>query len=849
MSEDRTKTTDPGETTLTGEDSIHVDEMYQDWFLDYASYVILDRAVPYLEDGLKPVQRRILHAMKILDDGRYHKVANIIGKTMTFHPHGDASIGDALVNMGQKDLLIDTQGNWGNVLTGDPAAAPRYIEARLSKFALEILFHNELTAWQASYDGRAKEPVMLPVRFPLLLAQGVEGIAVGLSTKILPHNFCELIKASIAILEGRRYKLLPDFPTGGTIDVSDYNKGARGGRVKVRAKIDVDDAKTLRITEVPFGTTTSSLMDSIVAANEKGKIKIRKIEDNTARNVEILVHLPSGVSPDVTVDALYAFTDCEVSISPNCCIIYDGKPLFTDVHTLLETSTENTKMLIQRQLEIKLSELEEKWHFSSLEKIFIEKRIYRDIEECETWDAVIAAIDAGLKPYKKKFKREIVRDDIVRLTEIKIKRISKYDGFKADELIKDLEKEIAQVKLNLAHLTEYVVAYFEDLLARYGKGRERKTELKEFTTVAASQVAAATHKLYVDRVEGFVGTALKKNELLGECSSLDEVIAIREDGKMMVSKVGEKMFMGKDIMHIAIYKRGDERTIYNMIYRDGRQGISMVKRFSIPAITRDREYDLTRGTAGTKVHYLSANPQGEAETVRVNLSDACKARKKQFEFDFGTLEIKGRDTKGNQLTEWPIKKVTRLSVGPSTLAPEKIWYDEASRRLNTQERGRFLGEFGGDDKVIAVYNNGSYEVTDFNPDNIYGDGVTILAKLPSPAVLAVVYKHGERQEHYVKRFDIPAEITGRRVDFLNSPGSELSAASFDSEAKISVEYKKAKTRTPEPQTIKLADFIEVKGMAALGNKLSKYDAKKIVLSEKPTAPATVKKGQSTLPLD
>lgn len=848
MTAEQTTLTDPGETTLGGgEDSIHLDQMYQDWFLEYASYVILDRAVPYMEDGLKPVQRRILHAMKLLDDGRYHKVANIIGKAMTFHPHGDASIGDALVNLGQKDLLIDCQGNWGNIYTGDPAAAPRYIEARLSKFALDVLFHSDLTEWAASYDGRAKEPVMLPVRFPLLLAQGVEGIAVGLSTKILPHNFCELIKASIAVLEGKRFRLYPDFPTGGIADVTAYDKGQRGGKVRVRARIEVVDNKTLRIAEIPFGATTSSLIDSIVTANEKGKIKIRKIEDNTAKNVEILIHLPSGVSPDVTVDALYAFTDCEVSISPNCCIILGGRPLFTDVHHLLEISTANTKQLLKRQLEIKLGELEEQWHFSSLEKIFIERRIYRDIEDCETWEAVIKAIDDGLKPYKKRFKRAVTEDDIVRLTEIKIKRISKFDSKRADELIKGLEKEIAQVKLNLAHLTEFSIAYFEDLLKKYGAGRERKTEIKEFGNVEAAAVAAATRKLYVDRAEGFVGTGLKKAEFIGECSDLDEVIAFREDGKMTVSKVGDKVFMGKDILHVALYTRGDERTTYHMIYRDGRQGISMVKRFTVPSITRDKEYDLTKGTPNSKVHYLSANPQGEAEVVKVYLSDTCSARKKQFDFDFATLEIKSRDVKGNQLTEWPIKKVVRESVGPSTLAPEKIWYDEASRRLNNEERGRYLGEFSGSDRILAVYKNGAYEVTDWNPNNLYGEGMVLLQKMTKPVTLSVVYYHGEAQEHYVKRFEVPLETTGKRVDFVGAPQSEVEFATTNQSAIVEVEFKKSKTRTPEPMVFKPADFIEVKGLTAKGNKLSKYSPKKIAVAA--AGAKLTPSGQSTLPLD
>ncbi|RMF18442.1 MAG: DNA gyrase/topoisomerase IV subunit A [Candidatus Dadabacteria bacterium] len=816
-----------GDDTLAN-DAQHIDELYESWFLEYASYVILDRAVPYLEDGLKPVQRRILHAMKLLDDGRYHKVANIIGKTMTFHPHGDASIADALVNLGQKDLLIDTQGNWGNIFTGDPAAAPRYIEARLSKFALEVLFHPELTEWQASYDGRAKEPVMLPVRFPLLLAQGVEGIAVGLSTRILPHNFLELINASIAVLEGRPFKLYPDFPTGGMIDVSQYNKGARGGRIKVRARIETVDAKTLRICDIPYGTTTTSLIDSIVAANEKGNIRIRKIEDNTAREVDVRIHLPSGVSPEVTIDALYAFTNCEVSISPNCCIIYNGRPLFTDVHELLKISTEHTKHLLERELQIRLEKLEQKWHAASLEKIFIENRIYRDIEECETWESVLETIDRGLEPHKHKLRREVTEDDIVRLTEIKIKRISKYDSFRADTYLAELEKDIAQVKLDLQHMTEYTIAWFEGLRERYGKGRERRTKIQTFEQVDTVAVAAATEKLYVDRAEGFIGTGLKKAELIGECSALDDVIAIRKDGKFTVSKVGDKVFMGKDILHAAVWRKGDERTVYNMIYRDGRQGPVRAKRFTIPSVIRDREYDLTKGNPGSRVLYLTANPQGEAEVVQVTLREDCRAKKKQFEFDFGDIDIRGRGSHGNIVTKYPVRRITQLSVGPSTLAPESIWFDPATGRLNTEERGRLLGEFGGDDRIVALYDNGEFEVTDFNPDNRYGDGLLLLEKRPAHGILTLAYQHPERDADYVKRIELPVEPTGKRVALLPEGAGKVLFASLDARPRIRAEFRKGKRKTPEPQELVLEDIVGVKGLTAIGNKLARHRVKKIV---------------------
>jgi len=692
-------------------ESIPVTGMYKDWFLDYASYVILERAVPAIEDGLKPVQRRILHAMKEMDDGRFNKVANVIGQTMQYHPHGDASIGDAIVNLGQKDLLIETQGNWGDIRTGDGAAAARYIEARLSKFALDVVFNPQTTEWQLSYDGRKKEPVTLPLKFPLLLAQGVEGIAVGLSTKVLPHNFIELIEGSIEILQGGTTNILPDFPTGGMADFSEYNEGQRGGRVKVRARIEEEDNKTLLIKDIPFGTTTNSLIESIIKANDKGKIKIKKVVDNTARDVEIQIQLMPGQSPGMAIDALYAFTDCEVSISPNACVIIGEKPVFLSVNEILEANTRQTKSLLKRELEIRKGELLEKLLFSSLEKIFIENRIYRDIEECETWEAVIETIDRGLDPYKPSFYREITQDDIVRLTEIKIKRISKFDAFKADELMRKLEEELKEVNYNLKHLTDYAIAYYQGLLAKYGKGRERKTEIQAFDTIEATVVAANNAKLYVNRADGFVGYGLKKDEYVCDCSDLDDIIAFKRDGTCVVSKIQDKVFMGKDIIHVAVYRKGDERMVYNMVYLDGATGRAMVKRFQVLSVTRDREYDLTKGTKGSKVLYFTANPNGEAEIVAVYLTQGAKARVKVFDFDFATLEIKGRAANGNILTKYPIRKIQLKVEGTSTLGGLDIYYDEHVGKLNTDQRGRKIGNFLGDDRIIAFYKDGSYELT------------------------------------------------------------------------------------------------------------------------------------------
>ena len=674
------------------QDVIPISGMYENWFLDYASYVILERAVPAINDGLKPVQRRIFHAMKEMDDGRYNKVANIIGSTMQYHPHGDASIADAIVNVGQKDLLIDTQGNWGDVRTGDSAAAARYIEARLSKFALEVIFNPQTTDWQLSYDGRKKEPVTFPVKFPLLLAQGVEGIAVGLSTKMLPHNFVEIIEGSIAILKGKKVKLLPDFLTGGKIDATDYNDGKRGGKVRVRATIIESDSKTLLIKDIPYGTTTTSLIESIVKANDKGKIKIKQVVDNTAKEVEIAISLASGISPDITMDALYAFTDCEVSISPNACVIVDDKPHFLTISEILKQSVDQTVELLKKELEIRKSELMEKMLFSSLEKIFIENRIYRDIEECETWESVIETIDKGLDPYKPQFYREITEDDIVRLTEIKIKRISRFDAFKADELMKKLGDELAETEHHLANLTEYAISYYQNLLDKYGKGRERKTEITNFDTIKAAVVAANNAKLYINREDGMVGYGLKKDEFISECSDIDDIIAFMKDGTCVVTRIQDKTFVGKNILHAGVFKKNDERMVYNMVYTDGNTGKTFVKRFQVLSVTRDRPYEIAKGGKG-KVHYFSANPNGEAEVVTISLTQSSSARKKIFDYDFSELEIKGRGAGGNTLTKYPVRKVVFKESGKSTLGGVDIWYDPIIGRLNREERGDLLGNF------------------------------------------------------------------------------------------------------------------------------------------------------------
>lgn len=845
---------------------VSLNGMYKDYFLDYASYVILERAVPSVEDGLKPVQRRILHAMREKDDGRFHKVANIIGNTMQYHPHGDAAIGDALVNLGQKDLLIDCQGNWGDNRTGDRAAASRYIEARLTKFALEVAFNAQTTEWQLSYDGRKKEPINLPMKFPLLLAQGAEGIAVGLSTKILPHNFIELIKASIKILEDKRVKIYPDFAHGGFIDVADYNGGKRGGKVKIRAKMEQKDKNTLVIRELPYGITTSSLIDSIIKANDKGKIKIKKVIDNTAKDVEIAIDLAPGISPDVTMDALYAFTHCEISVSPNACIIIDNKPHFLTVEEILRINTENTKRLLKWELEIRKRELEEKLHFASLEKIFIENRIYREIEECETWEAVISTIDKELQKYvvgpntktkagdqRLQLIRDVTEEDIVRLTEIKIKRISKYNTFKAEEQIAKLKEELQQVKHDLANLIAYAIAYFERLLNKYGKGKERRTQITTFDSIQATQVVANNTKLYVNKKEGFIGWGLKKDEFVCDCSDIDDIIVFRKDGKFQVSRINDKIFVGKDIIHVAVWRKGDERATYNLIYVDGKTGRAMVKRFNVTAITRDREYDLTKGTKGSKLLYFTANPNGEAEIVTIQLTQGSKAKKKIFDFDFSELAIKGRGSQGNILTRYPVRKVTLKEMGKSTLGAQKVWMDEVSGRLNTDERGHYLGAFDTGDFLFAIYKNGSYEVLDmdlnkrFEPKDLMHIG-----KFDEKSAVSVVYHEGNKGWTMVKRFQVETTKLNTPFPFLTEhKTTKLYFASVDKTPKINYVWRE-KSQRMEAQ-LEIADFIDIKGWKALGNKLSDFklisvkhlNAKKPVVPKKETKSKPIVKNTSS----
>ncbi|MEL6835081.1 MAG: DNA gyrase/topoisomerase IV subunit A [Bacteroidota bacterium] len=849
------ETQDPhknGQATNGLDDSIiTLKGMYKDYFLDYASYVILERAVPAVLDGLKPVQRRILHSMKQMDDGRYHKVANIIGQTMQYHPHGDAAIGDALVNLGQKDLMIDPQGNWGDSRTGDRAAASRYIEARLTKFALEVAFNPQTTEWQLSYDGRKKEPIHLPMKFPLLLCQGAEGIAVGLSTKILPHNFIELIKASIKILEGKRVKIYPDFDTRGLVDVADYQGGKRGGRVKVRCHIEKVDNKNLVIRDLPYGITTTSLIDSIIKANDKGKIKIKRVTDNTAADIEIAIELASGVSPDLTVDALYAFTNCELSISPNACVIIDDKPHFLTVEELLHISTESTKALLKMELEIRQKELEEKLHFASLEKIFIEKRIYRDIEEAETWEAVLEIIETGLRKYVRvpgeKAKagddrivllRDITEDDIVRLTEIKIKRISKYNTFKAEEQIAKLEEELAQVKHDLANLTTYAIAYFEHLLSKYGKGQERKTEITTFDKVQPAQVVVNNAKLYANLKEGFVGMGLKKDTFITDCSDIDDIIVFRRDGKFMVTRIADKTFVGKNIIHVAVWKKGDERTTYNMVYLDAKTGRAMIKRFNVTAITRDKEYDLTTGHKLNKTLYFSANPNGEAEIINVQLSPNAKARIKNFDVDFSEIAIKGRGSKGNIMTRYGVRKTVLKEAGKSTLGAMKLWMDEVSGRLNKAERGLFLGAFDTGDQLLAVYTDGSYEVMDldlnkkFEPKELFHVG-----KYDPKAAISAIYYEGERKWTMVKRFNVETTKTGQRYPFLTEhKQTKLLYATVDEAATVAYNYRTKEGKVDKE--VALTSFIDVKGWKSLGNKLE--DVKITIPKRQPKAKAKEK---------
>jgi len=794
--------------------------MYRDWFLDYASYVILERAVPHLNDGLKPVQRRILHSMKRMDDGRFNKVANIIGHTMQFHPHGDASIGDALTQLGEKDLLIDLQGNWGNILTGDVAAAPRYIEARLSKFALEVIFNPKTTEWKSSYDGRNKEPVTLPVKFPLLLFMGAEGIAVGLASKILPHNFNELIDATISYLQGHDFSIYPDFPTGGMIDVSKYNDGQRGGVIKVRARIEKVDKKELVITEIPFGKTTSSLIDSIIKANDKGKIKIKKIDDNTAANVEIVISLMSGVSPDKTIDALYAFTDCEYSISPNTCVITENKPSFMGVSSLLKHSADRTVFLLKSELEIRLAELQDDWHYSSLERIFIEEKIYRDIEECETWESVITTIDKGLEPFKKKLFREVTREDIIRLTEIKIKRISKYDSAKANQHIKDIELEMEEVKNHLNNIIPFTINYFKQIKKKYGKGRERKTEIRSFDTIEATKVVANNARLYINAKEGFIGTSLKKDEFVCECSDIDDIIVIRRDGAYLVTKVADKIFVGNDIIYAQVFLKNDERTIYNIVYQDGKDGPLLAKRCAITGLTRDKEYNLTKSTPGSRIVYFSANPNGEAEVIRVHHKPKARLKKLVFEFDFGQLAIKGKSSMGNILTKNPVQKIVLKEKGLSTLGDRKIWFDDAVFRLNVDGRGIYLGEFSADDKLLVITKNGYFRHTGFDLSNHFEENILLIEKYKPEKVFSVIYWDADQHYYYVKRF--MTEESERPLCFIGeNPESKLISITEVEYPRFEIKFG-GKHKNRENEIIEVEEFIGVKSYKAKGKRLTNY---------------------------
>ncbi len=796
-----------------------VSDKFEEWFLDYASYVILERAVPALEDGLKPVQRRILHAMKEMDDGRYNKVANIIGQTMQYHPHGDASIYDAIVGLGQKDLLIDTQGNWGNILTGDGAAAARYIEARLSKFALEVLFNPKLTVWTLSYDGRKKEPVHLPAKFPILLAQGAEGIAVGLSTTILPHNFNELIDASIQILKGKKVEIYPDFPTGGMADVSKYNDGKRGGKIVLRAKIEIENDKTLVIKEIPYKTTTGSLIDSIVKANDNGKIKIKKILDNTAENVEIRILLPSGVSPDKTIDALYAFTKCEISISPLAVVIEDNKPKFMGVSEILEHSTFRTRDLLQKELEIQLEELENKWHAANLERIFIENRIYLDIQDQTTWEGVIQAIEKGLAPHIKHLKKPVTKDDIVKLTEIKIKRISKYDLNKAKENILNIETQIEEKKNHLANITQYTIDYFKEIKKKYGKGRERKTELRNFENIEATKVVVRNVKLYVNREEGFVGTSLRRDEYIADVSDIDDIIIFRRDGKMLVTKVAPKTFVGKDIIHVGVFKKKDTRTVYNMIYRDGKSGNTYMKRFNVTGITRDKEYDLTQGKKGSKVLYFSANPNGEAEIVTVYLRPVGKSRKTKFDIDFSELRIKSRNARGNLVTKLPVKSVKLKEKGVSTLQARKLWFDPIVGRLNTEERGQYLGEFAGEDKIFYLTEDGTLETFIPQLEKHFPDKIKFISKLKENIPLTIIYYDPADKRHYIKRF-LPGDV--KKKEKIIPEKTKLIAHCYHPGPTVKIFWK---NKNKEPKEINVNEFVSVKGYKAKGKILAKEPVK------------------------
>lgn len=811
------------EDSLDGalQEQIAVAGMYENWFLEYASYVILERAVPAVEDGLKPVQRRILHALKEMDDGRFNKVANVIGQTMQYHPHGDASINDAIVNLGQKELLFDCQGNWGDVRTGDGAAAARYIEVRLSKFANDVVFNNQTTHWQLSYDGRKREPITLPIKFPLLLAQGVEGIAVGLATKIMPHNFCELIQGSIDLLNNKKVELYPDFLTGGMMDASTYNDGLRGGRIRIRAKIEEFDKKTLLIKEIPYTTTTTSLIDSIIKANDSGKIKIKKVVDNTAKDVEIQVQLAPGISPDVTIDALYAFTDCEISISPNACVIIEDKPHFVGIAEILRVSTNQTVDLLKEELEIRKGELMERLLFSSLEKIFIENRIYRDIEECETFEMVIETVDKGLEPYKMQFYREITEEDILRLLEIRIKRISKFDSFKANESMRRLEEELAEVEDHLANLIRYAIDYFKNLLAKYGKGKERKTEIKNFNTISATVVAAANQKLYVNRADGFIGYGLKKDEYVMDCSDIDDIIVFRLDGTCIVTKVQEKVFVGKDVLYCSVFKKNDDRKVYNLVYADGKTGVSYVKRFKVTSVTRDREYKLVGNHPKSKITYFSANENGEAEVIQINLTANCTAKIKQFDYDFAKLAIKGRESLGNMLTKYPARKITQKSAGVSTLGGVDIWYDPTIGRLNRDQHGDHIGNFEPSDYILAIYRNGNYELTNFELTNRYpAEEILYLKKFNPKAIISGIYFDGANKTNFIKRFKLETSTIDKKFLFISDhKASKLLAVSDNYEPNVQIKHK-PDGKTNEIIILPISEIVDVRGWKAIGSKLN-----------------------------
>ena len=808
------------------ESLIPISGMYKDWFIDYASYVILERAVPAIEDGFKPVQRRILHSMKDLDDGRFNKVANIVGHTMQYHPHGDASISDAIVQIGQKDLLIETQGNWGNILTGDSAAASRYIEARLSKFALEVVYSPKVTTWQSSYDGRRKEPINLPVKFPLLLAQGAEGIAVGLSTKILPHNFVELIDASIKCLRGRKFDLYPDFPTQGVVDVSNYNDGMRGGKIKVRAKISQINKNTLVISQIPYTTTSSSLIESILKANDKGKIKIKKIEDNTSADVEILIHLPNGVSPDKTIDGLFAFTNCEVSISPLSCIIEDNKPVFIGVSEILKKSTEKTKNLLKKELDVRLAELNLLWHYSTLEKIFIENRIYRLIEDEETWDGVLDAINKGLKPFINLLKKEVSEDDILKLTEIKIKRISKFDLEKADKKIKQIEEDIDKVKFNLENLNDFAIQYFKDLKSTYSTGRQRKTEIRIFDDVDVKKVVVKNSKLYVNREDGFIGTSLRREEYVEDCSDIDDIIVFTSNGDMIVTKVDSKKFVAKNILYVSVFKKRDSRTIYNMIYKEGKSGVSYIKRFNVTGVTRDKKYNLTSQNPKTKILHFSANPNGEAEIVTIQLRQSGSIKKLKWDLDFADLAIKGRSVKGNIVSKYSVNKVIFKEKGLSTLKPRKIWFDDTVQRINVDDRGDLLGEFKPDDDLLIVQHSGKLKIVPPDLNMHFPEDMIILEKADRSKPISVVYFNKKKKKYYVKRF-LLGVLKGTQNFIDDSKNSTVEIVSYDWKPVIEVVTKSKKEI--EKNNINLFEFISVKGIKALGNQLVSKEVKEINL--------------------